>query len=80
MAGMGRVRIAGAHDDRADTGGQDRVHARGRPAMRAARLQRDVEDGVRGGLTAQRPQGHDFGMRLAGLGVETFGDDLTALP
>ena len=46
--------------------------------MRAARLERDVQDGVRRGLTPQRAQGHDLGVRLAGLGVEAFGDDLPA--
>ena len=78
MAGMGRIRIAGAHDHGAETGGQDGVHARRRAPVRAARLQRDVQDGVRGGLTAQGAQGHDLGMRLAGLGVEAFGDDPAA--
>ena len=78
MAGMGRIRIAGAHDHGAETRGQDGVHARRSAPVRAARLERDVQDGVRGGLTAQGAQGHDLGMRLAGLGVEAFGDDLTA--
>ena len=46
--------------------------------MRATGLQRDVQDSVCGGLTAQGAQGHHLGMRLAGLGVEAFGDNLTA--
>ena len=44
--------------------------------MRATGLQRDVQDSVCGGLTAQGAQGHDFGMRLASLSVEAFGDNL----
>ena len=52
VAGVGRIRIARADDDRTDAGSQDGVDAGRRAAVRAARLQRDVQDGVRGGLTA----------------------------
>ena len=52
MTSVGRIGVMSADDDGADTGSQDRIDARRRKAMRAARLQRDVQDGVRGGLTA----------------------------
>ena len=78
MARVGRIRIAGAHDDGAEAGGQDGVDARRRAAVRAAGLERHVQDGVRGGLTAQGAQRHHFGMRFSDLGVEPFGDDLAA--
>ena len=52
MAGVGRVRVARTHNDGTDIGSQDRIDARRCKAMRAARLKRDVQDGIRGGLTA----------------------------
>ena len=78
MTRVGRIRITSADDDRTDTGSQDRIDARRRKAMRAAGLERDVQDGVRGGFTTQRAEDLHLGVWIAGLGVEAFRDDLTA--
>ena len=43
--------------------------------MRAARLERDMQDCIGGGPAAQRAESHHLSVRLADLGMKTFGHD-----
>ena len=79
MAGVGGVGIQRTHHDRTKTGLDDGVDARRRAAMRAARLQSDVQNSVRLRPTPEIAQHHDLGVRLTRLSMKAFRDNRTVL-
>ena len=74
-AGNQRIGVFHGRDDAADAGSNQRFRAGRRAPVVAAGFERDVGGGTARPL-AGGAQGMDFGMRLAGLFVPAFADDL----